>query len=363
MSRHSKKHICILVDCLTGGGAEKAAALLSESLYDAHYEVSIIVMKDLIDYSFKGSLYNIKMLKHSFLNGSNFKKLFYLRQIYKKINADLYLDFRVRYHTINEVLLHLFVFQIRKTVFTIHSYRVHNYLPKKTFFFRLYNKAKAIVVVSEGVLEKTKTLFNFGNLIYIPNFYNESIINQGNKVIDFPISPYIIAVGRLKNEVKQFDKLILAYAKTIPAKMGVPLVILGEGKDHPMLKRLIEDHHLESVIKLLGFKNNPYPYIKKSQFLILSSKVEGFSMVLVEALALETPVVSFNCKSGPAEIITDENNGLLVENQDFNALKKAINRMHTDSELYLKCKQNSKRSVYKFSDEVVLDSWLKLINT
>ncbi|WAC03346.1 glycosyltransferase [Lacinutrix neustonica] len=351
------------MDCLTGGGAEKAAALLSESLYDAHYEVSIIVMKDLIDYSFKGTLYNIRMVKHSFLNFSNLKKLFCLRRIYKKINADVYLDFRVRYHTINEVLLHLFVFKIRKTVFTIHSYKVHNYLPKKHFFYHLYNKAKAIVVVSEGILEKTKTLFDFDNLICIPNFYNKSIVNQGDNEVDFHLGSYIIAVGRLKNEVKQFDKLILAYANTIPAKRGILLVILGEGKDHHILKRLIEDHHLESTIKLLGFKNNPYPYIKKSQFLILSSKVEGCPMVLVEALALETVVVSFNCKSGPAEIITHEKNGLLVRNQDFNALKMAIDRMYTDSELYLKCKKNTKSSVYKFSDEVVFNSWLKLINT
>lgn len=363
MTKHPKKRICILVDCLTGGGAEKAASLLSESLHDAQYEVSIIVMKDGIDYGFKGELHSIKMEKHNFLYFSNLKKLLYLRRIYKKINADLYLDFRVRYHTINEVLLHLLVFDLRKTVFTIHSHKVSNYLPQKAFFFRLYNKAKAIVVVSEGILNKTRTLFDFGNLICIPNFYNDSIIQKSNADIDFIKSPYIIAVGRLKNEVKQFDKLILAYANTVPAKNGIPLIILGDGKDSNKLKRLIAEQHLEHTIKLLGFKNNPYPYIKNSQFLILSSKVEGFSMVLMEALALETPVVSFNCKSGPSEIITHEENGLLVNNQDFSLLEDAVNRMYTDSDLYLKCKQNSKKSVYKFSEEVVFSSWIKLINT
>ena len=363
MSKNNKKKVCIIVDCLTGGGAEKAAALLSKSLFKRQYEVSIISFQDDIDYDYKGELYNLglKIQENSFIG--NLNNLISIKRIYNRIKADIYLDFRVKYNSKLELLLHMFVFKSRKMVLTIHNYRLSSYIPKHKIFYWLYNRVKATVVVSEGILQQTKKLYSFKNTHYIPNFYSEDIIELSKGEFEKPYDQFIIAVGRLKNEHKQFDKLILAYKDSLPAKNKVPLCIFGEGDDRELLEEIIKKNKLGNIIKLKGFDKNPYPYIKASQFLILSSKYEGFGIVLIESLALGTPVISFDCNTGPSEIIQNNKNGILVKDQDFNELTSAINKMYSDIILYETCKKNSKDSVKKYSEEEVFKSWSKLINS
>lgn len=363
MNSNNKKRVCILVDCLSGGGAEKVASLLSKSFYDEKFEVSIISLRDGIDYDFKGKLYNLGKTNFNFRVFKAIYKFFRLKKIYKSINADIYIDFRYRKRFFKELILHLLIINIKKTVFTIHSHQVENYLPQHHFFYKSYNKAKAVVVVSEGVLEIIKPLFNFRNLLYIPNFYNDAIITSSEESIDLLKKPFIIAVGRLQNEVKQFDKLIFAYKASLPAKNKIPLYILGDGKDRENLESVVKENDLGGLVKIMGFKSNPYSYIRSSEFLLLSSKIEGFAMVLLEALAVGTPAISFNCKSGPSEIIEHNKNGLLVKDQDFNAFTKAIDKMYSDKELYKNCKNNSKLSVHKYSNEEVFKKWKKLMNS
>lgn len=345
------------MDCLTGGGAEKAAASLSKTLFNNSFEVSIITMYHGVTYSYKGNLYSLG----KFPNSKTLKRLVAFKKLYNKINADVYIDFRVKFHTINEVLFHLFVFKQKKTILTVHSYKVHNYIPKLKFLYKKYNQTKAIVLVSKAIKEIISQLYNFTNLFIIPNLYSDEIVEKSKTKINYK-QPFILAVGRLNNEVKQFDKLILAFKASKLVKEKISLLILGEGEDRRYLEQIIIENNLENQVKLLGFKENPYPYMKQCKFLILSSKHEGFGIVLIEALSLGTPVISFDCKSGPSEIIKHKENGLLVENQNFNALTDAIDLLFFDNELYLKCKLNSKDSVTKFSEDKVFNKWIDLLN-
>ena len=363
MSKNNKKKVCIIVDCLTGGGAEKAAALLSKSLFKRQYEVSIISFRDEIDYDYKGKIYLLGLKIHENSIFGNLKNIILIKRVYNTINADVYLDFRVKYNSKLEFLLHLLVFKSKKMILTIHSHKLSNYIPKHNMFYWLYNRVKAIVVVSKGIMKSAKSIYNFSNIQHIPNIYSQDSIEKSKEIVEDIKEPFIIAVGRLENDVKQFDKLILSYKNTLPAKNNIPLVILGEGNDKQNLKDLIKKNRLESLVKLLGFKENPYPYIKASQFLVMSSKYEGFGIVLLESLSLGIPVISFNCKSGPSEIIQNNKNGILVKDQDFNELTNAINKMYSDNILYETCKKNSKDSVKKYSEEEVFKSWSKLINS
>ena len=116
--------------------------------------------------------------------------------------------------------------------------------------------------------------------------------------------------------------------------------------------------NLEDKVKFVGHVKNPFAYYSKAKFFVLCSIHEGLPMVLLESLACETPVISFDCLSGPNEIIIDKKNGLLVENQNFLALSKSLNLLIEDKILYENCKSNAKKSVEKFALENIGNQWL-----
>ena len=132
----------------------------------------------------------------------------------------------------------------------------------------------------------------------------------------------ILGVGRL-TQAKDFPTLIRAFA-LVRKKRAARLMILGEGEERPKLEALVRELGLEREVTLPGFVDNPYKYMKRAAVFVLSSKWEGFGNVLVEAMALGTPVVSTDCPSGPAEILENGRWGRLVPVGDVYALAEAI---------------------------------------
>ena len=192
---------------------------------------------------------------------------------------------------------------------------------------------------------------------YIPNFVNKELLEVSESLLNDVLNNFVLAIGRLNNSVKQFDKLILSYKNTEACRNGIPLIILGDGPDKLKLEKLIEVNNLQSTVKLLGFVSNPYDFIKHSKFLVLCSKFEGMPLVILESLALGTPVVSFNCKSGPSELIQHKKNGLLVKDQDFNELELSIDLLVENQSLYDALKANASNSIEGFTGQNVMKFW------
>lgn len=134
--------------------------------------------------------------------------------------------------------------------------------------------------------------------------------------------PVILGVGKLEAQ-KDFPTLIKAFAWVRKVREA-RLVILGWGPDRPQLQALIQELNLEQDVELLGYVDNPYAYMARASVFVLSSAWEGLPTVLIEAMAVGTPVVSTDCPSGPAEILDNGKYGWLTPVGDSTALAKAI---------------------------------------
>jgi glycosyltransferase involved in cell wall biosynthesis len=122
--------------------------------------------------------------------------------------------------------------------------------------------------------------------------------------------PVVLAVGRLTDQ-KAFDVLIQAFS-LVRKNRTARLLILGEGEDRPALQSLIERLGLEEDVSLMGFVQNPYPYVSQSSVFVLPSRWEGLPTVLIEALYLGAPVIATDCPGGSREILKDGQYGKLI---------------------------------------------------
>ena len=353
MVKQGKKTKIVLVGYrLANGGLERVLSTVSDLLHYSNCEVHVIVLENEVEYPVHGTL--IKLGHYS-----KFQKYFKLRSYLKRNQFDYVIDFRHRINPWMELLFIHYMYAGFKFIYTIHSSKLDVYLTaEKWVAQKILNKAYKIVAVSNALNEKIKTKYYFEKGVVIPNSIAAKTIE-----IEYAAElffKYCIAVGRLV-KLKQFDKLIDTYCTSDLPKREIHLVILGEGEEKERLEKQIDCLQMIKFIHLLGFKNNVFSYVTNAKFLVLTSKYEGFSMVILEALFAGTPVVSFDCETGPGELVQDEHNGLLVKNQDFKALQDAIERMVDDSQLYYLCKENAKTSVSSFSNEKISKKWLDLV--
>ncbi|HSE08321.1 MAG TPA: glycosyltransferase [Nocardioidaceae bacterium] len=136
----------------------------------------------------------------------------------------------------------------------------------------------------------------------------------------------VVGAGRLERS-KGFDLLIAAWAQVAAAHPDWRLRIYGDGSQRPELERQIDGLGLREQVSLEGFSTSLQAEMAKGSLFVLSSRAEGYGMVLVEAMACGVPVVSTDCPAGPRDIITSGVDGLLVPNKDVDALAGAIIEM------------------------------------
>lgn len=356
----NKYKICIVLDQLATGGAERCAALLSIFFEKNNCKVFHVVVVDKIEYDFAGEVLNLGKLKNSSNNFFNrFKRFWVLKMFFTTRTFDYIIDFRVKRFQIQEFCIAKFIYR-SPLIVTIHNYMTELYFPKNTFLANSIYKNAKLITVSNLIADKVKKSYNYNDVVTIYNPIDNSYFEQKANE-NFSVNyQYIIIVGRL-TITKQFDSIILAFNNSKLKNENIKLLILGNGEEKESLIKVISDLNLENEVILLDFQENPYKYMKNALFLVLASKHEGFPMVLIESLACGTPVISFECLSGPSEIITNNENGILVENQNFDKLTLAMNLMIENKELYLHCKQNAKSSVEKFSIEKIGKQWLELM--
>lgn len=194
----------------------------------------------------------------------------------------------------------------------------------------LYPKADAVITVSKGLAQDLETYLQlkpgFIKIIHNP-VIDKSLFLKAQAPVDHPWfkqgePPIVIGVGRLVQQ-KDFQTLIRAFA-IVRQVQTARLIIFGEGSQKSKLIDLARELGVENDVEIHDFVHNPYAYISKASVFVLSSVLEGLPTVLIEAMAVGTPVVSTNCESGPAEILDNGKYGELVPVGDSEAIAQSI---------------------------------------
>ena len=172
----------------------------------------------------------------------------------------------------------------------------------------------------------------------------------------------VVAVARYSHE-KGIDLLLQAWAIAEKHALGWRLDVYGDG-DRTSYNQLMENLHIDrSRCELHGRTDNVETAYVNSSIFVLSSRFEGFGMVLTEAMACGLPVVSFDCPWGPRSIINDSADGLLVENGNVEALADGLIRLIGDDDLRRRMAANGIKNVQRFSIDYIAERWKKLFES
>jgi len=368
-SNRKIKRVGFVIVNLAGGGAERVVLHLAEMFKEQNIDVHLFLLENVISYTVDLSIVHPlsqKYKKSKFFKGRANNLLGEkLKKSIMKIEQDgIHFDMILSNlpaadMVVSSVKLNRNIFYIMHTTYTLEINEMKKrgeYIRayRRTSYYRKLYKGKDLISVSEGIAKDLDILgigYASSHVIYNP-FDRELIIKLGDeKCSDIPQKEYLVVAAAFRKE-KRLDIALKAYTKlSNPPK----LKILCK-KDEALIK-MIRDLNLEDKVEILGFRKNPYPYIKHAKLLILSSEREGLPTVLIESLILGTPVVSTNCHSGPNEILTEELSTYLSIVNDPTDLANKIN-------LALKKYPEIKNShIDKFSKENVLKNYISLFDS
>ena len=229
------------------------------------------------------------------------------------------------------------------------------------FFIRLlrritYRRVDAVVALTRTDAAIYSKLFG-GKGHCIPNNIDRIPDEKSNGT-----RKSIVAAGRLVRE-KGYDDLIPMAADILDGKKGWSLSIYGDGYEREKLSALIGEFSRDGNMRLHGFEKNLPRALSESSIYLCTSHTESFGMAIAEAMACALPVVSFDCPTGPRDIIEDGKNGFLIPVGDHAAFAAKVKLLMKDTKLRKKMGAYARRSVERFLPGEVAVRWENLFNT
>ena len=293
--------IVLMIPTLQGGGAERVVLNLANGLINAGHNVHIVLtLKNIIEHNYQSQI-----------------KIHFFRQYYRwipkilrgRILAPLLDRFICNNCGKPDLVLSnlepsdlVMCFSKLNTFLVVHNTPSKEY-SNLTRFKGIYTK-KPVICVSQGVKDDFDNICSSRFPVHcIHNAVDkEWLENQANEYKP-EYFDYIVHVGSFKKP-KRHDILLKAYAQS---GISTPLVLVGKGPLEDSMKVLATELGIINKVIFVGFQANPYPLIKHAKFMVLSSDFEGFGLVIAEALALGTVVISTDCPSGPSELLPEGN--------------------------------------------------------
>jgi len=376
-----KKKIIFVVHSLKGGGAEKVATTLLEALQDSEENIKLVlVLFDRESTKILASTTDVKYLDvHK--NGSViytikkfFKVISSLSRIIKQESPCTILSI-MDYSNVVSIISNRLSGKKNRVIISVHApptaqmrkYAANLWEKIMGLLIKsVYNKADAIVAVSKHIRNDLIENFKIDNSrIQVVN--NPVDLNKISALSEEDVSgelfkediPIIISVGRLSKE-KGGEYLLKAFA-LLNGKCDARLAILGEGREDANLRKLSINLGIEKKVFFLGFKDNPYKYMKRSTVFVLPSLYEGFGIVIIEAMVCGIPVIATKCYDGIEEIVEHGKTGLLVNVGDEHGMADSIMKLLNDKELRVSLSEGAKKRVVNFSVEKIINQYKAIL--
>lgn len=357
------KQIIFIAQQLEAGGLEKAVITLANALNERKdYDVSLYIVLHTnpivpIETGIKVKFLTDRVVRKEKMLGRYVRKLIELnviRKAIKNIHGTVVISTRNEYSTIISKYTD-------KSNFIIAQ--LHNDYSSREFkdFCNKYQHINAFVQLNETFRKEIEPAMreknSFTQVPVIPNFI------ERQKYEEVQRENFIIAVGGF-NKVKGFDRLVKIWKSICDKRVNDwKLLIAGDGKEYNNIKQLIHENNMDEKIVLLGRLTNEdvFKYMRKSKIYALSSYSEAFPFVSLEAMHNKLPVVAFDVRTGPKNIIKDGETGFLVKDGDLTEFANKIMLLMDNQELLHKMSVSAALHSENFLKENVMKKWFKLI--
>lgn len=217
-------------------------------------------------------------------------------------------------------------------------------------------KSEAIVVLSDKDYKNFES--NLKMNAKLVRIYNPFVMEEVSGEYNVN-SNIIMSSGRFTKQ-KGFD-LLIEVAKHLKEKTAdFKWIILGEGEERKKIEYMIDKYSLNDNVILKGRVSDVDEYYNQSRLFVLTSRFEGFGLVLLEAKSHLLPIVSFDCECGPSEIIKDGINGYLIENNDVESMSDKIYELLVRKDKCMLFSNNARVDINKFEANIIIEQWHKL---
>lgn len=360
--------LTLVISSLSCGGAERVLVSMTKGLLDRSHQVTVITLSEKEDdfYQLPPGCSRIALGLLSQSNSlveavtSNTKRVTVLRRAVEASRPDAVISFLRITNVIT--ILALLGTKYPLIVTEHNDARVFSYGKLWETLRRLtYPLCDCVVSVSQGVdLGFTSLPESQRAVIYNPILVeSDAPADELPPTVD-PQQNWLVSMGRL-TEQKGFDLLLAAFAKLAPEFPDWQLLILGRGELREQLAQTRDELNLAGRAIFTGALDNPFAVLKRAKIFVMASRNEGFPMAHGEALACGLPVVCTDCPSGPAEMIRQDVDGLLVPNQDVDSLAAGMKSMMSDESQRQQFAARAPEVLERFGLEAIAAEWEALI--
>ena len=371
-----RRRLAIVIHSLDGGGAERTAARMANHWAEVGYEVTLITLDSeesdryrLVPAVRREALDVMGHSSNTFAAlWNNFRRISTLRRALVAAGPDRVVSLTDKTNVLTLAAcqkVNVPVIVAERTDPRCQEIgRVWSYLRE-----RLYPHAAALVVQTDAVREAIRPMMAGRPVYVVPN-----LVEAEEERDDLPVRALgdsasvgsalfsdldrkrVLGLGRLTHE-KGFDLLIQAFEQTAERRSRWDLVIFGEGPERSALEELVTQLGLNERVSLPGWTDDVSGVLKRADMFVLPSRYEGFPNALLEAMAAGVPVISFDCPSGPYEIVRDGYDGLLVRAGSVEWLAAAMDRLMRDGEARSLLASKAPEVLERFSTERYYARW------